>query len=473
MASTNHGWSAYLLRFLGAVAVFTGGCGLLVWSLQVAAQRANNLVVKEASIDGHVILTRAPINGQILGVKDISLGALVSTDQSILKVSGLPIDPKSLLESKLNLARDKASLVSIQSALTQVSAANGTSLSNERSTATSPGNSPTSGTSPTTIELAEIDLKMSLAKADINQLTQEIKHLEVQAQFEQAKYETLKNLYEGGGAPQLDFIPEETSQDTAFYQWQLRQQELEAAKVAINNRQSEIAQFGQLKRAIEQTTFANLKKEQNQLQASIQLAQQEIAKTEKQVYEVIPPQRGKVLDILVSEGEIVAVNQPLLAILDCQKLWVDIQVEADDLRYVGTNSVAEVTLYHNRQKLQGVVKSIRYLSKAELEQQETDSEQKAPQALPEGGNQMSDQAKVRIELESPTAPAKPASPVSQDQAQPKAALVVDSAQDSTFVDNSSYCNIGDLAQVKIVNQRSSHKLLPSVLQQLMTLLQKK
>ncbi|MBV8883868.1 MAG: HlyD family efflux transporter periplasmic adaptor subunit [Chroococcidiopsidaceae cyanobacterium CP_BM_RX_35] len=426
----------YLLRIAGATSILIGGTGLLLWSIQIAVERANKLVVQNVLTAGHIVLIRAPFSGQVSGIEVIGQGSLVSPDQSVFTVTEPLENPTILIGNKLELDRDKVHLIAIQESLQQLAKASASSLTfgqvlQEQTVQNQ-------GFSNSMFEPSAIDSRKDLDRTEIERLAQKIVTLKQkivtlkkEAEFEQAKYRTLKNLYEGGSNPTLDFIPK-MSLDEAYHNWQLKLQEIDDAKADIAILQKGSSELDNLNEKIKQNALINLNNSRRQLERSTQLAQREIEKSENQFVKVAPKLRGKVLDVLASEGEVAKANQPLLVVLDCQNLWVDFRINVDDLRYVGTDSTAEVELYHNQQTLPGVVQSIHQLSNAELKPslKSSNSENKSEEddvsskSSDRNDGQKSNQAQVRVKLKAPP-----------------------------FKEN-AYCNVGDLAKVKVLNHRS-------------------
>ncbi len=419
-----------LSNLLNRLILFGAGAGLLTWGIALTTSRLTLVTATKAFVNGKIITVTSPISGQVQTKTSLDSGMPVTSKELLLKVNE-PLSKSELLQSlKLDLLAEQAKLESIEEKIRELT--NSSKVAQPQRNQQLVNQKILAGETDQAQEVAftrldlqtartQADTAVRLAEQTIAQAQIDLKTAQSQAQLAQSKYEKVRDLGNKGAISTF-------SVKEAYNNWQVSQNQVEAARVKLETAKIQQAQQQQLN--VQQTQRQKLKinslhstpnelsinlnnpkpenlnpelteleRQKSQTQVSIEAKKKAIDQIEKDSlglknYPVLSSSKGVLWEVMVQNGEQVNSGQPLLKQLNCQQLWVDAFVNIDALKRVAIGSPAQVEVYNSNLKLKGWVKTIR----SPLSRQQKLGQDVAVNP-PNVENQQL--AQVRIELENP------------------------------------------------------------------------
>jgi multidrug resistance efflux pump len=123
----------------------------------------------------------------------------------------------------------------------------------------------------------------------------------------------------------------------------------------------------------------------------------------KNIFEVLvkAPIAGVVYTTTHEKGEQVTQSQPLITLLDCNDLWLDTIIKADDAQNIDTNKPVKVKLASYKQSVFGKVKLIQRLNNFKYIEENSSQLTKVQALLPAIPSHLSGQSLARVKVKIP------------------------------------------------------------------------
>jgi multidrug resistance efflux pump len=413
-----------LSNLLNRVILLGAGAGLIAWGLSLTANRITLVTATKAFVNGKIITFTSPINGKIQAKANLDSGKQVTDKQLLLKVNEPLSNTEWLQKLKFEIIADQAKLESIENKIREVAQLN----QNQQAIPQKNIELEIPVVQEVAVNQQESEIYKTPVKAAIALAEQNVRHTEIElkiaeghAQVAKSKYDKYRFLENQGAMSTL-------SVEEVYNNWKVAQEQVDAAKVRIETARlhlseqqklsEEKAEKQKLQSRTQQTVLkkvsvpqnnpktetlnpelAELQRQKNEIEVSIQAKQVTLAQFEKSAiepknYPILANSTGVLWEVMVQDGEQVRSGQPLLKQLNCQQIWVEAFVNIDDLKRMEIGSPAQVELYGKNLKMNGRVKTIR---------SPLSNEQKLGQDVAVTPPEMKNQqlAQVRIELENP------------------------------------------------------------------------
>jgi multidrug resistance efflux pump len=343
----------YLSSLLNRAILLGAGVSLFVVGLAKATENVRSVTATKAFVNGKIVSIDSPIGGQVQIPSSLESGELVRADHALLKVVNNLASSDVLRNLEMELAAEKAKLTGLNSRIRL-----------ERSRELSPPQPDLS------LELSQTSSAIQLAQQSILQAQAELKTAEKTAQLFQTKSQRFNDLVSEGAVPQTAADEVQTAQQGSQNQVEVMRSKVAASELQLAQQQRQYQQL-QLKQAgqtspnpealkTQQQTIAVLMQDKAELQAKIREKEKAIAQLRKSAdYRAVSANNGIVWEVLVQNGDQIAPGQPLVKVIDCNRLWVDAFVNIDDLPRVQIDSPVEVELRGSPLKLKGRVRTVR------------------------------------------------------------------------------------------------------------------
>lgn len=335
---------------LGRLLLLALGLGVSAWGSRLALARVHSVVTAEAFINGEILTLAAPIEGEIVTAMPLRSGLAVSQNQPLLTVKNQRMDPW-LRDSAMDLATERSRLAGMIQRL---------------QTWDWSQPAPTLEANP---QITERSAAVQLADQAVEQARVAADNAVAEAQLAASKYERLRQLSEAGAIARL------TSQE-AENEWQIKQNQVKIAEIELRKKQLEAQHQRSLLAQTDvwitrpsdapkpdRQAYEALYQEAQVIQTRIAAQEKAIASTEADPRlldrTLQSPVRGVLWEVLTRPQEDVAMGQPLVKILNCDRLWVDAFISLDDLPRTKIGAKAMIKPYGTSHQLTGKIVSMR------------------------------------------------------------------------------------------------------------------
>lgn len=340
---------------IGGVCITLGLAAIAV-GLGSISYRLSHMTVKSGLVNGRTVRLQAPVDGNIQDFY-ASSGVPVQAGQVLVRIEPLPQDETDLMQSQQAVATYQAELTAARQTL-DVMTQQLASLENQSQV----------------LETASL----AIASQDINRHQADLDAAIAQESAAQSDYQRYQQLLEKGAVA-------EQQVDQLRADWQSAQAAVRAATAARNSAQATRSAVDQ--RAVTAIGSDNLQSQRRNLIQSIQDEVSLISTLEVQLRDeerrldelqdrygddqslaVTAPFSGIVYGTEYDAGE--QVNRPaiLLSLLDCNDLWVETLVSAEQANRINTTQPVRVKLANSKATVVGDVEVVEAMSQGKLTQ---------------------------------------------------------------------------------------------------------
>ncbi|MGF1540548.1 MAG: response regulator [Pleurocapsa sp.] len=337
---------------LGMTFIGLGIAGIFIGSIALN-YRLSNLVVKNGTINGRVVSLRSPIDGKLEEFYPRP-GVFVEANQILAKIQSTsePNDAIPRLQAEI---QSKSSQILSAKQLLQFLQSN---LQQQNSQSD---------------RLWQVETKID--HGEVKQQEAAVEKAKVQAQLAQLDYQRFDKLQQQGASSQQQVDQARATWEVALAEQKEATEKLRSAQIALNASRQQLAanrnpslsnnlarETAQLKQQIVDKSL-----EINNLETELALAKQQLAQIELDTsiarqLEIKAPLAAVVYRTAREQGELIQQSEPLLTLLDCNDIWVETVIKAENASKIDFDKPVLVELAGEAEPIKGQIALIQAVS---------------------------------------------------------------------------------------------------------------